>query len=92
MTRHDIKYLVYGLAAALMLVVSSIPISEDRLIWTASYPFIVLLGLGSLFVQFRKAYVTQKPTPAMNAIQLLYLLVFAYALFLSFMVILDLIG
>lgn len=92
MSRFESKYLVYALAGAVILVFASIPLAEDRLIWTAVYPFIVLIGLGILFRQFRKVYVQEKPTSAMNAIQLLYLLVFAYAAFLSFMVILTLIG
>ena len=92
MTRFESKYLVYAIAGAVILVFASIPLAEDRLIWTAVYPFIVLIGLGSLFRQFRKVYVQEKPSSAMNAIQLLYLLVFAYAAFLSFMVILTLIG
>lgn len=91
MTRFETKYLLYAIAAAVILVFASIPLAEDRLIWTAVYPFIVLIGTGILFKQFRSVYVEAKPTPAMNAIQLLYLLDFAYAAFLSFIVILSLI-
>lgn len=91
MNRHEIRYLTYGIAAIVMLIFASIPIADDRLIWTASYPFIVLLGGLSLLVQFRKHYTKTRPSPAMNAIQLLYLLVLVYAAFLSIIVVLDLI-
>ncbi len=92
MTRHESKYLVYALAALVILVFAAIPLSEDRLIWTAAYPFVVVVGLGALFRDFRKAYVGSKPTGAMNAIQLLYLLLLTFALFLSFIVVLELIN
>lgn len=92
MTRPDRRYLVFGLAALVMLIMASIPIAESRIIWTATYPFIVFVGLSSLFVQFRKTYLKARPTPAKNAIQLLYLLLLVYALFLAFIVLLNLIG
>ncbi len=91
MTRFESKYLIYAIPAYVILIVASVA-GRRLAVWTAVYPFIIAHWPWGLFRQFRKVYVQEKPTSAMNAIQLLYLLVFAYAAFLSFMVILTLIG
>lgn len=86
------RFLSYAVASIVLLIAASVSIAENQLGWTSIYPFFVFITLGYQYKVFRGFYLKEKPTLYVNTIQWLYLLILVYSLFLSFMVILDLIN
>lgn len=86
------RFLAYVIASIVLLIIASINIRTSEIRWASIYPFFVLVTLGYQYSVFRKQYVIEKPTLYINVIQWLYLLTLVFSLFLSMMVVIDLIN
>lgn len=86
MKTSEIRYLILGIAGLIMVIVASVPIANNALIWTASWPFIVALGSGVCIRSLRHMASTSRT----RALMLLHLLLVTFSLFLSIIVVLNL--
>lgn len=86
------RFLIYVIASIVLLIIASSTIQDSVIRWASIYPFFVLITLGYQFREFRKGYLIAKPSLYINVIQWLYLLTLVFSMFLSLMVVLDLLS